>query len=216
MSQSMTLKAETRDRVGKGSARAARRSGRVPAVIYGEKQAPVAISIDRVDLMKLINRGHFMSSTLDVEVGNNKERVLPRDIQLHPVTDWPIHVDFLRIGKHATIEIMVPVVFINHEKSPGLKRGGVLNIVRHEVELRCPADNIPGDIIIDVDGLEIGDSIHISAVALPAGVKPVIQDRDFTIATIVAPSGLKSDEAETSAAEAAAPSEGEAKAKAEE
>ena len=212
MSQSMTLKAETRDRVGKGSARAARRSGRVPAVIYGEKQAPVSISIDRVDLMKLINHGHFLSSTLDVEVGGAKERVLPRDIQLHPVTDWPIHVDFLRIGKHATIEIMVPVVFINHEKSPGLKRGAVLNIVRHEVELRCPADSIPGDIIIDVDGLEIGDSIHISAVTLPAGVKPVIQDRDFTIATIVAPSGLKSEEAETPAAEAAAPAEGEAKA----
>jgi len=133
-------------------------------------------------------------------VNGKIERVLPRDVQLHPVTDWPVHVDFLRIGKHATLEIMVPVVFVNHEKSPGLKRGGVLNVVRHEVELICPADSIPEDIVIDVTGYEIGDSIHISAVKLPEGVKPVIQDRDFTIATIVAPSGLKSEEAEEAAA----------------
>jgi large subunit ribosomal protein L25 len=208
MSETMTLIAEPRERVGKGSARAARRSGRVPAVIYGEKQDPQAITVAHVDLMKLIHRGHFLSSALNVEVNGKVERVLPRDVQIHPVTDWPVHVDFLRIGKHATLEIMVPVVFINHEKSPGLKRGGVLNIVRHEIELLCPADNLPEDIIIDVTGYEIGDSIHISAVNLPQGVKPVIQDRDFTIATFVAPSGLKSDEA---AEATAATAEGEAK-----
>lgn len=195
MSEMMTLKAEPRERVGKGSSRAVRRSGRVPAVIYGEKQDPQAITVAHVELMKLIHRGHFLSSALDVEVGGKAERVLPRDVQLHPVTDWPVHVDFLRIGAHSMLEIMVPVVFTNHEKSPGLKRGGVLNIVRHEVELMCPADNIPEDIIIDVAGFDIGDSIHISAVKLPAGVKPVIQDRDFTIATLVAPSSLKSDDA---------------------
>lgn len=200
MSEIMTLKAEPRERVGKGSSRAARRAGRVPAVIYGEKQDAQAITVAHVELMKLIHRGHFLSSTLNVDVNGKIERVLPRDVQLHPVTDWPVHVDFLRIGKHATLEIMVPVVFVNHEKSPGLKRGGVLNVVRHEVELICPADSIPEDIVIDVTGYEIGDSIHISAVKLPEGVKPVIQDRDFTIATIVAPSGLKSEEAEEAAA----------------
>lgn len=203
MSDIVTLKAEPRERVGKGSARAARREGRVPAVIYGNKQDAVSITIAHNELMRLINRGNFLSSALDVEVKGRKERVLPRDIQLHPVSDWPIHVDFLRLSRDAVVNIAVPVTVINQEDSPGIKRGGVLNMVRHEVELSCPADAIPDQLVIDVTGLEVGDSVHISSVKLPEGVTPVIQDRDFTIATIQAPSGLKSEEAEEAAAEAA-------------
>lgn len=209
MSDIATLKAEPRERVGKGSARAARREGRVPAVIYGNKQEAVSITIAHNELMRLINRGSFLSSALDVEVAGRKERVLPRDIQLHPVSDWPIHVDFLRLSRDAVVNIAVPVTVINQEDSPGIKRGGVLNMVRHEVELTCPADAIPDQIVIDVTGLEVGDSVHISSVKLPEGVVPVIQDRDFTIATIQAPSGLKSEEAEEAAAEAAEAAEKE-------
>lgn len=201
MSDIATLKAEPRERVGKGSARAARREGRVPAVIYGNKQEPISITVAHNELMRLINRGGFLSSALDIEIKGKKERVLPRDVQLHPVTDWPIHVDFLRLSRDATVNIFVPVHVVNQEASPGIKRGGVLNLVRHEVELTCPADAIPEHIVIDVTGLEVGDSVHISAVKLPEGVTPVIQDRDFTIATIQAPSGLKSEEAEEAAAE---------------
>lgn len=209
MSDFATLKAEPRERVGKGSARAARREGRVPAVIYGNKQEAVSITIAHNELMRLINRGSFLSSALDIEVTGRKERVLPRDIQLHPVTDWPIHVDFLRLSRDAVVNIAVPVTVINQEDSPGIKRGGVLNMVRHEVELTCPADAIPDQIVIDVTGLEVGDSVHISSVKLPEGVVPVIQDRDFTIATIQAPSGLKSEAAEEAAAEAAEAAEKE-------
>lgn len=225
MSETLSLNAEARERVGKGSARAARRAGRVPAVIYGDKKDPVAIALARNELMKVIKRGHFMNSTIDISVGGKTERVLPRDVQLHPVTDWPIHVDFLRLSKGAKINIMVPVEFINEEESPGLKRGGVLNIVRHEIEFMCPATAIPDAITIDLTGLEINDSVHISTVTLPEGVTPVISDRDFTIATVVAPSALKSEEeeeaeaAEGEEAEAeaeAAEAEGEAEEKAEE
>lgn len=203
MSQSISLKAELRTKIGKGASRAARRGGRIPAVIYGNKKEPVSISVAHNELMKIINRGHFFSNALDIELGGKKERVLPRDIQLNPVTDWPTHVDFLRLSSDAKINIAVPVSFVNQEASPGLKRGGVLNVVRHEVELTCPADALMAEIVVDVAGLEVGDTIHFSAVKLPAGVSPVITDRDFTIATIQAPSGLKSEEAEGVAAEAA-------------
>jgi len=206
MSDVLTLKAQPRERVGKGSARAARREGRIPAVIYGNKQAPVSITLGRNELVKVIKRGHFLSHSVDVDVAGTTERVLPRDIQLHPVTDWPIHVDFLRLSADSRVDIAVPVRFINHEASPGLKRGGVLNVVRHEVELTCPATAIPEEIVVDVTGLDIGDSIHIGSVTLPEGVVSVIQDRDFTIASVQAPSSLKSEEAEDE--------EGETKAKA--
>lgn len=215
MSETLSLNAEARERVGKGSARAARRAGRVPAVIYGDKKTPVPISLARNELMKVIYKGHFMNSTIDIVVGSKTERVLPRDIQLHPVTDWPIHVDFLRLSKNAKINIMVPVEFINEEEAPGLRRGGVLNVVRHEVELLCPATAIPDSIVIDLTGLDINDSVHISAVTLPEGVEPVISDRDFTIATLAAPSSLKSEEAEEEE-EAAADEKAEAEDEAEE
>lgn len=202
MSETFVLKAEVRTKLGKGASRASRRADIIPAVIYGNEKDPVSISVARNNLVKLINRGHFFSNSIEIEINGKSETVLPRDIQLHPVTDWPIHVDFLRISKNATIAIAVPVTFINQETSPGLKRGGVLNVVRHEIELNCAANDIPQEIVIDLDGRDIGDSIHISAVTLPAGVTPVITDRDFTIATLQAPSALKSDEAAAEAEEA--------------
>jgi len=203
MSETLSLNADMRERVGKGSARAARRAGRVPAVIYGDKKSPKSITLARNELMKVIHKGHFMNSTIDIVVDGKAERVLPRDIQLHPVTDWPVHVDFLRLSKDAKINIMVPVEFINEEESEGLERGGVLNIVRHEVELMCPATAIPDSIQVDLTGVDINDSVHISAVKLPEGVTPVISDRDFTIATVVAPSSVRS-EADEAAEEAEA------------
>ncbi len=196
MSDQLTLSAETRERAGKGASRAMRREGRVPAVIYGEKKDPEPIHVEERALMKLLHTGHFMNSLVEVTLGSDTTRALPKDVQFHPVTDRPLHVDFLRIGKGATITLDIPVSFVNHEESPGLKRGGVLNVVRHELELSCPADDIPGEIVIELDGLEVGDSIHISQVKLPAGVTSAIDDRDFTIAGVVAPSALRSDEDE--------------------
>ncbi len=199
MSEALTLAAETRDRAGKGASRALRREGRVPAVVYGGKEEPLGIHIEERVLSRMLGTGHFTNSIVMIDVGGKKVRTLPKDVHFHPVSDRPLHVDFLRLAKDATVEVSVPVLFINEEDSPGLKRGGVLNIVRHELELVCDADKIPDDIQIDVTGLEIGDSIHISAVTLPAGSASAITDRDFTIATIVAPSGLRSEDAESAA-----------------
>lgn len=204
MSDITTLVAQPRDRAGKGVARATRREGRVPAVIYGGKEAPVLVALELKDLARRAHAASFFTHLLELEVDGKKHRVLPRDVQFHPLTEAPTHVDFLRVAKNATIEVAVPVEFINQEASPGLKRGGVLNIVRHEVELVCPVDAIPEHITVDMTGFAVGDSIHISHVKLPANAKPSISDRDFTIATIVAPSGLKSADAEAEAAETAA------------
>lgn len=200
---SATLKAEARDRVGKGASRALRREGRVPAVIYGDNKSPLAITIAYNETMKRIQQGGFLSHIIEIDVAGEKHRVIPRDYQLEPVRDFLVHVDFLRVSKSSVISVEVPVHFINEEASPGLKRGGVLNVVRHTVELNCPADSIPEALEVDLTGVETGDSLHISAVKLPKGVKPTITDRDFTIATIAAPSGLKSqDNAEAAEAEA--------------
>jgi large subunit ribosomal protein L25 len=203
MSDTLKLSAESRDRAGKGASRALRNSGRVPAVIYGDNQEPLSIHVEEKLLMKQLMTGHFLNSIVEIDVAGKTVRTLPKDVQFHPVTDRPLHADFLRLSKNATVDVKVPVVFINEEKSPGLKRGGVLNIVRHELELICPSDAIPDDIEIDVTGYDVGDSIHISSVTLPAGVKSAITDRDFTIATVVAPSGLKSQEGDTGKDEAA-------------
>jgi large subunit ribosomal protein L25 len=192
MSDQLTLSAEPRERAGKGASRALRRDGRVPAVIYGNNQDPQTIHVEEKALVKLLSSGHFMNSVIDVELGGKATTTLPKDVAFHPVSDRPLHVDFLRIAKGAKVEVEVPVRFINEEKSPGLKRGGVLNVVRHELELICDATKIPDDIEIDVTGFDVGDSIHISNVILPAGSESKITDRDFTIATIVAPSALKS------------------------
>ncbi|WP_174803573.1 50S ribosomal protein L25/general stress protein Ctc [Martelella limonii] len=187
------LTAEARERVGKGSARELRRNGMVPAVIYGDKQAPVSIAISRNEISKRIFGGGFMTTTFTVEVGKKKYMVLPKDYQLDPVRDFVMHVDFLRISEKSVVTVAVPVHFINDEKCPGIRKGGVLNIVRHEVEFHCPANAIPDSITVDLASAELGDSIHISAVELPENVTPVITDRDFTIATIATPAGLKSD-----------------------
>ena len=194
MSDVLTLEAQTRDRAGKGASRAVRREGRVPAVIYGNKESAVSIHVEEKLLVRMLNTGHFMNSVVEIELDGKKHRTLPRDVQFHPVTDRPIHVDFLRVAANALITVNVPVRFENEAASPGLKRGGVLNVVRHEVEVKVPANAIPDDIVVDVTGFDVGDSIHISSVKLPKNVTPVI-DRDFTIATIAAPSGLKSQEA---------------------
>jgi large subunit ribosomal protein L25 len=197
MSDLLTLSAEPRERAGKGASRALRREGRVPAVIYGDNQEPVTIHVEERALVKLLMTGHFMNSVIEVEVGGKKQRTLPKDVAFHPVKDRPLHVDFMRLNKDSTVEVAVPVLFINEDASPGLKRGGVLNVVRHEIDLICESDKIPDDIQIDVGGYDVGDSIHISAVTLPAGAKSAITDRDFTIATIIAPSALKSSSGDT-------------------
>lgn len=196
MSDALTLPAETRERAGKGASRALRREGRVPAVIYGGKEEPTLIHVEAKELVRQLGTGHFMNSIVEIEMGGKKVKTLPKDVSLHPVTDRPEHVDFFRLGKGAKVEVSVPVVFMNEEASPGLKKGGVLNVVRHELELVCEADKIPGEIEIDVTGKEVGDSIHISELTLPEGSESAITDRDFTIATLVAPSALKKSETE--------------------
>jgi len=197
MSDQLTLSAETRDRAGKGASRELRRQNRIPAVIYGNKQDPELVHVEEKALIKLLMTGHFSNSVVELDLGGKKQITLPKDVAFHPVSDRPLHVDFLRIVKGAKVEVNVPVVFINEELSPGLKRGGVLNIVRHELELICDNDKLPDDIQIDVTGFDVGDSIHISNVTLPKGTESKITDRDFTIATIVAPSALKSTEGDT-------------------
>ena len=205
MSDTMTLAAETRDRVGKGASRALRREGRVPAVIYGAGQEPTAIHLEEKALSKALGTGHFMNSVVMVA----GQRTLPKDVAFHPVTDRPTHVDFLRIGEHTQVTVAVPVVFTDEDDCPGLAAGGVLNVTRHEVELVVDASEIPSELTISLKGRQVGDSIHISDVAL-GGAKPAIEDRDFAIATIVPPTvptaaddAADAEIAETQAAEAA-------------
>ena len=188
MSKSYELKAEARVLAGKGSARAVRRNGRVPAVIYGDKQAPISISLDYKEIYYKIHGGGFLHTVATIDVNGEKIRVLPKDYQLDPVKDFPTHVDFLRVSANSRIKVEIPVHFINQDISVGLKRGGILNIVRHEVEFMCPVDAIPDFITVDLALVDIGHSVHISAVAVPEGLKPTI-DRDFTVATIVSPGG---------------------------
>ena len=197
MSEQLTLSAESRDRAGKGASRALRKEGRVPAVIYGGNQDPVSIHVEEKALVKALMTGHFFSSLVELDLAGAAHTALAKDVAFHPVTDRPLHVDFFRVSKDTKVTVEVPVHFINEDLSPGLKRGGVLNIVRHEVELACDASHIPETLEIDVTGFDVGESIHISAVKLPEGATPTITDRDFTIATIAAPSALKSKEGDT-------------------
>ncbi|GHC65645.1 50S ribosomal protein L25/general stress protein Ctc [Limoniibacter endophyticus] len=189
------LQAETRERVGKGSSRALRRDGKIPAVIYGDKQEPISIAIPAKETTLRLHAGGFKTTIATIIAGGKKYQVLPKDYQLDPVRDTLVHVDFLRVSKNTTVTVAVPVHFENEEKSPGLKRGGALNIVRHDVEFLCAANDIPEAITVDLTGLDIGDSVHISAVKLPKGVTPVISDRDFTIATITSTLPLAADDA---------------------
>jgi large subunit ribosomal protein L25 len=211
MSKIVQLKAAARGRAGKGAARAVRREGRVPGVVYGDKKEPQNISFAYRDLEPHVNTGRFMATLVDLDVDGAVVRAIPRDVQFEAVRDFITHVDFLRLGPNARIHVEVPVHFKNQDQAPGLKKGGVLNIVRHEIDLYCPADFIPDEILVDLTGLEIGQSIHISAVQLPANVTPAIRERDFTIATIAAAAGLKEAE-EDAAAAAAATAEGAASA----
>ncbi len=198
MSDQLTLSAEARDRAGKGASRALRREGRVPAVIYGMNETPLSIHVEEKLLNKLLGTGHFFNSVVMVEVDGKKVRTLPKDVAFHPVSDRPLHADFLRVSEHAQVHVNVPVRFENEDASPGIKKGGVLNIVLHDVELIVDAAEIPDDIVVDLTGYDVGDSIHISAVKLPKGAK-VVDTSDFSFATIVAPSALKSAEGEAEA-----------------
>ncbi len=199
---SAELKASVRDRVGKGAARELRRQGLIPAVIYGDKKTPLSIAISTKETTLAIHSGGFLSSTMVVDVAGKKHNVIPRDYQLDPVRDFVLHVDFLRVGANTSLTIEVPVHFVNEEESPGLKRGAVLNIVRHTVEINCLASAIPESFEIDLTGTEVGDSLNISMVKLPEGATPTITDRDFTIATIAAPSALRSEKSEDEEEEA--------------
>ena len=187
MADIISLAAESRERAGKGAARATRRAGRIPAVIYGNKETPIMISIDPIELMHLRRGGTFFSSVYEIEAEGAKHRVLPRDIQLDPVSDRPIHIDFMRFSKSTRLVVDVPVSFVGEEECPGLRQGGVLNIVRHAIEMRCAPDSIPDSIVVDLAGWNVGDSVHISSVTLPDDVELTITDRDFTVVTIAAP-----------------------------
>ena len=190
MAETTILNGNLRINTGKGFARASRRAGRIPAIIYGDKQDTISIDIEEREYKKIMTQSGIFSRLLNLNIDGKSNIVLTRDIQFHPVSENPLHVDFLRIGKGSTITVSIPVSFINEELSPGLKTGGVLNTVRFELELECPADNIPEKIEINLEGLVVGDSIKISTVKLPDGVKPTITDRDFTIATIAAPTKM--------------------------
>jgi large subunit ribosomal protein L25 len=200
------LKATPRPQRGKGAARAVRRTGRVPGVIYGNQQPPVSISIDAAELKQRIFAGRFLTTLYDLELEGSKHRVIPRDFQLDPVREHPVHVDFMRLGEGATIRVRIPIHVINVEQSPGVKRGGTINIVTHALDVVCPADQIPEAIEVDVSGLEISHSKHLSDVTLPASVRPVVH-ADATLVTVVPPSGYAEElkaAAEAAAAAAAA------------
>jgi len=201
------IEAQTRELSSKGAVRALRQSGMVPCVVYGDGKDPATISVDNRVVVKELSRGGFQGRVYELKIGRRKQKCLPRDVQLHPVTDVPMHIDFLRLADDARIDVMVAVHFENEDDSPGLKRGGVLNVVRYEVELSCPADAIPESIELSLAGLEIGDALKISDATLPAGVEATITDRDFTIATIATSSAVAEEAAEEAAeaeAEAAA------------
>jgi large subunit ribosomal protein L25 len=181
------LKATKREISSSGKLNLLRTGGMIPAVLYGGSKGNVNLSLKKIHLKDMLNAESFLSKVLDLDIDGNSEKVIPRDIMLHPLSNEPIHIDFLRVVKGTKIILEIPVKFINNDKSPGLKKGGVLNIVRRTIELRCPAENIPNEITIDLDNTEIGTSIKISSVKLPNDVMPTITDRDFTVATVVSP-----------------------------
>jgi len=216
MADIIELKAEARELGGKGAARRIRRENKVPGVIYGNKESPEAISIDRKTIVKYMETGSFLSTLFMVNVDGKKTRIIPRDLQVDPVRDYPTHFDFLRLSKDAHITVSVSLNFTNEEESPGLKSGGTLNVVRHEIEITCPADSIPESIEASLEGLNVGDSLHFSDITLPEGVKSAITDRDFTLVTLMgAPAEEEPDEVEGQAVEGEEAAEGEDADKAE-
>ena len=205
MPEITTLSAESRARAGKGAARATRRAGRIPGIIYGDNKEPALISLEPRELSRALAKRGFLATLVDLSVGGAVERTLPREVQYHPATDAPLHVDFMRVGADTRVTVTVPVVFSNPEMSPGIRRGGILNIVRHGIELNCPVDHIPDHLVVELNGLEIGDSVHISRVLIPEGCRPTITERDFTIASVAASSAVREEAA--AAATAAPPPE---------
>ena len=205
MPEIVSLSAETRESTGKGASRAARRAGRVPAIIYGDNKEPTAISLEPRELTRAIHRSGFLATIVDVTVNGTVYRTLPREVQYHPVTDVALHVDFMRVGAGSEVHVSVPVTFVNHEASPGLRRGGILNIVRHSVDIICAVDAIPDRITVYLGGLDIGDSIHADALAMPPGVRPAVSGGDTTIASIATSSAVRED---ALAAATSAPEEG--------
>lgn len=197
MTELTEIKATAREATGKVAMRALRAKKMVPGVVYGGTQEPANVALEYRIVWQHYQSGHFLSTVYMLDVDGKKERVIPRDVQVDPVRDFPIHVDFMRVSKTSRIDVEVPVQFLNEDASPGLKRGGVLNVVRHQIELSCPADAIPERIAVDLTGLDIGDSVHISDVTLPAGITPTITDRDFTIATIAGAAASKPEVTET-------------------
>ena len=215
-----TLEANVRSTKSKGDVRSLRLNGNIPAIIYGGSEKNEKISVSKKTLKSLLDKEGFLSSVITLNVDGKNQKVLPREIEYNVLSDDPIHIDFLRVISGVKIRIEVPVQFINHEKSPGLKRGGVLNIVRRKVELKCPSEKIPESIVIDLDGVDIGESFKISAVELEEGVTPTILGRDFVIATLAAPTVMKEPEkpaeAEATEGEEAASTEGKDATSAEE
>ena len=201
MPEIIALSAQPREHTGRGAARAVRRLGRVPAIVYGGKSEPRLISLEPHELQRALARPGFLATLVDVTIDGAAERTVPREVQYHPTTDMALHIDFMRVTPGSRVTVTVPVAFINHDQSPGIRRGGILNIVRHGVELNTAVESIPDRLVVDLAGLEIGDSVHISAVTLPEGARPMIAERDFTIATIAASSAVR----EEAAAAAAAP-----------
>ncbi len=209
MAEQMEIKAEKRERVGKGAARAIRKLGKIPAVIYGDKKEALPITVEYNIITKELHTGNFLTTVYYINVDGDKIQVIPKDFQLDVVKDTPMHVDFLRIAKGAKVEVEVTVHFLNEDISVGLKKGGTLNIVKHTIELSCSPDNIPEKIEIDLAEVDMGDAIHISAVTIPAGSTVVETDRDFTIATIVAPGGAEEEEEAIVSTEESASTDGE-------
>ncbi|GLK79252.1 50S ribosomal protein L25/general stress protein Ctc [Methylopila turkensis] len=213
MSATKPLKAELREKAGKGAARALRREGKIPAVIYGDKKAPVSISLNGHELFKLLHAGGFKTTVFEIDTGRAKERAIPRDYQRDVVSDTLLHVDFFRVTASSVVDVEVPVHFLNEDEAPGIKRGGVLNVVAHTVEVKAGVDDIPSAIEVDLTGLEIGDIVHASAVKLPKGVEFSAENLDeLTIATIAAPTVVAEEQAEEQAeieAEKAAEEAGE-------
>lgn len=207
MPEIINLSAEPRARAGKGAARATRRAGRVPGIIYGDGKDPITISFEPRELSRAIHRAGFLATIVDVSVDGAVHRTLPREVQYHPVNDTALHIDFMRVGADAEVHVSVPVGFVNHERAPGLRRGGILNTVRHSIDIVCAVDAIPDRVVVDLSGLEIGDSIHVESVALPQGVRAVIGSRDSTIASVAASSAVREEAMAAAQTAATAPEE---------
>jgi large subunit ribosomal protein L25 len=206
MPEIISLTAEPRPQAGKGAARATRRSGRVPGIVYGGAEAPMQISLEPRELSRAISRAGFFATVVDLSIDGAKHRTLARDIQYHPVSDAALHVDFMRVTAGAQVRVSVPVGFVNQDRSPGLRRGGILNIIRHAIDIACSVDAIPDRLVVDLDGLEIGDSVHIDTIQMPEGVRPILRSRDSTIASIAASSAVR-EEALAAAAATTGPAE---------